>query len=47
MNWKKIKLYYLNFYSVSYYELSIDGSEGAKQKSSGVIAYTGTGSTSW
>ncbi|RDD40237.1 NAD kinase 2, mitochondrial [Trichoplax sp. H2] len=33
--------------SVSYYELSIDGSEGAKQKSSGVVVYTGTGSTSW
>ncbi|XP_066977670.1 NAD kinase 2, mitochondrial isoform X1 [Macrobrachium rosenbergii] len=32
---------------VSYLELSFDGSRGIKQKCSGLIASTGTGSTSW
>ncbi|XP_064112115.1 NAD kinase 2, mitochondrial-like isoform X2 [Macrobrachium nipponense] len=32
---------------VSYLELSFDGSKGIKQKCSGLIASTGTGSTSW
>jgi len=32
---------------VSYYEISIDGSPRAKQKSSGVTVCTGTGSSSW
>ena len=32
---------------VSYYELSVDGSERSKVKSSGLCVSTGTGSTSW
>lgn len=32
---------------VSYYEISIDGGEKVKQKSSGVTICTGTGSSSW
>ncbi len=32
---------------VSYYELSVDGSERTKVKSSGLCVSTGTGSTSW
>ncbi len=32
---------------VSYYELSIDGKETHRQKSSGITACTGTGSSSW
>lgn len=32
---------------VSYYELSVDGSERVKVKSSGLCVSTGTGSTSW
>lgn len=31
----------------SYYEFSRDGSDGDKQKSSGLLIYSGTGSTSW
>ncbi|KJE88814.1 hypothetical protein CAOG_00395 [Capsaspora owczarzaki ATCC 30864] len=33
--------------NAAYYELSVDGSPGEKQKSSGLIVSTGTGSTSW
>jgi len=36
-----------NIYSASYYELSYDGSFPEQQKSSGLLIYTGTGSTSW
>lgn len=32
---------------VSYYELSVDGTERTKVKSSGLCVSTGTGSTSW
>ncbi|KAK2179644.1 hypothetical protein NP493_478g01052 [Ridgeia piscesae] len=32
---------------VSFYEVSIDGSERVRQKSSGITTSTGTGSTSW
>ena len=34
-------------YSASYYELSSDGCKYERQKSSGLLIYTGTGSTSW
>ncbi|XP_022109858.1 NAD kinase 2, mitochondrial-like [Acanthaster planci] len=33
--------------TVSYYEISVDGSPMVKQKSSGITICTGTGSTSW
>lgn len=31
----------------SYYDLVVDGNNAERQKSSGVLVYTGTGSTSW
>eukprot|EP00127_Corallochytrium_limacisporum_P000409 Clim_evm104s11 gene=Clim_evmTU104s11 len=31
----------------SYYELTVDGNESDKQKSSGIVVSTGTGSTAW
>lgn len=34
-------------YRVSYYKMSIDNQPFFKQKSSGIILCTGTGSTSW
>ena len=34
-------------HSASYYQLSHDGGLPEKQKSSGLLIYTGTGSTSW
>ncbi|PIO05426.1 hypothetical protein COT47_04865 [Candidatus Woesearchaeota archaeon CG08_land_8_20_14_0_20_43_7] len=35
------------FYKSSYYELSIDGNSYEKQKSSGILVCTGSGSTAW
>ena len=35
------------YYRASYYELSSNGDSSERQKSSGVLVYTGTGSTSW
>ena len=37
----------LLLFSSAYYELSCDGLPSEKQKSSGLLVYTGTGSTSW
>ena len=33
--------------STAYYELSLDSGEKEKQKSSGLVVYTGSGSSAW
>lgn len=38
---------YTLIHSSAYYELRCDGGQPEKQKSSGLLVYTGTGSTSW
>ena len=38
---------YFVYCSSSYYEFSHDGSPSERQKSSGLLVYTGSGSTSW
>jgi len=34
-------------HSTSYYEITCDSDVSEKQKSSGLVIYTGTGSTAW